>query len=197
MLKVEPTDRRVRNGRGHQTWNWVIGHRVNGSFGSSFTSGSPDHHFDPVWDPSFSGFRKNAQNSKRTLEMLKWQESLSGVCCWTEITGCQSMQWTFTFTVWLLKFLESTFGVHYRTGSPGQLGLWIPSSISGGHIVSPPSVRHFVVFQPYQSTTAPQKTRLTPLLSNSTIVAMTTVTVTTTMTSRLPGTLVVLATERL
>jgi len=25
-----------------------LGHRVNGSFGSSFTSGSPGHHFDPV-----------------------------------------------------------------------------------------------------------------------------------------------------
>ena len=25
-----------------------LGHRVNGSFGSSFTSGSPSHHFDPV-----------------------------------------------------------------------------------------------------------------------------------------------------
>ena len=25
-----------------------LGHRVNGSFGSSFTSRSPGHHFDPV-----------------------------------------------------------------------------------------------------------------------------------------------------
>jgi len=25
-----------------------LGHRVNGSFGSSFTSGSPGHHFDPM-----------------------------------------------------------------------------------------------------------------------------------------------------
>ena len=25
-----------------------LSHRVNGSFGSSFTSGSPGHHFDPV-----------------------------------------------------------------------------------------------------------------------------------------------------
>ena len=25
-----------------------LGHRVNGSFGSSFTSGSPGHHFNPV-----------------------------------------------------------------------------------------------------------------------------------------------------
>jgi len=33
-----------------------LGHRVNGSFGSSFTSGSPGRHFDPVGDPSSSGF---------------------------------------------------------------------------------------------------------------------------------------------
>jgi len=57
-----------------------------------WVTGSPGHHFDPVWDPNFSGFRKNAQNAKRTFKMLKWQKSLSGVCCWTEITGCQSMQ---------------------------------------------------------------------------------------------------------
>ena len=39
-----------------------LGHQVNGSFGSSFTSGSPGRHFDPEWDPSFSGFRKKAQD---------------------------------------------------------------------------------------------------------------------------------------
>ena len=35
--------------------------RVNGSFGSSFTSGSPGHHFDPVWDPTpvFPVFEKS------------------------------------------------------------------------------------------------------------------------------------------
>ena len=81
----------VRHGTGS------LGHRVSGSFGSSFTYGSPCHHFDPVWDPSFSGFRKSAQNAKRTFEMLKWQKSLSGVCCWTEITWWQSMQSTVTF----------------------------------------------------------------------------------------------------
>jgi len=38
----------------YQTWNWVIG--------SPFTSWSPGHHFDPVRDASFSGFRKKAQD---------------------------------------------------------------------------------------------------------------------------------------
>jgi len=96
----------VRHGTGS------LGYRVNGSFGSSFTSGSPCHHFDPVWDPSFCGFRKNAQNAKRTFEMLKWQKSLSGVCCWTEITGCRSMQWTFTFTYDYYKFFGLRILLH-------------------------------------------------------------------------------------
>ena len=56
---------------------WVIFHvRVTGS------------SFWPGVRAEFSGFRKNAQNAKRTFEMLKWQMLLSGVC----------LQWTFTFT---------------------------------------------------------------------------------------------------
>ena len=46
----------VRHDTRHGTGS--LGHKVNGSFGSSFTSGSPGHRFDPVWDPSLSGFRK-------------------------------------------------------------------------------------------------------------------------------------------
>ena len=80
-----------------------VGHWINGSMGHLGHLSRPGHRvtgssFDPVWDSSFFGFRKNAQNAKRTFEMLKWHKSLSGVCCWTEITGCQSMQWTFPFT---------------------------------------------------------------------------------------------------
>jgi len=55
-----PLGNQRRRGTAHQTRNWVIG--------SSFTSGSPGHHFHPAWDPSFSGFRKNAQNAKHTFE---------------------------------------------------------------------------------------------------------------------------------
>jgi len=73
----------------------------------------------------FSGFRKNAQNAKRTFEMLKWQNTLSCVCCWTEITELlllpmiikNSLAWEYFFTH------QSTFRVHYRTGSLGRLGL--------------------------------------------------------------------------
>jgi len=73
---------------------WVIFHvRVTGS------------SFWPGVRPEFFRFSKNAQNPERTFEMLKWQKSLSGVCCWTEITGCQSMQWTFTSTYDYKKML--------------------------------------------------------------------------------------------
>ena len=46
-----------------QTWNWIIG--------SSFTFGSPGHHFDPVWDPSFSGFRKKCPKCRTYIWHLK------------------------------------------------------------------------------------------------------------------------------
>jgi len=39
-----------------------LGHRVSGLFGSSFTSRSPGHHFDSVWDLSFSRFWKKSQD---------------------------------------------------------------------------------------------------------------------------------------
>ena len=58
----------------NQTWNWVIGSLGQWIIWVIFyvrVTGSPGHHFDPVLDPSFSVFRKNAQNAKRTFEMLK------------------------------------------------------------------------------------------------------------------------------
>ena len=48
-----------------QIWNWVIvspGQWVIWVIFHVRVTGSPGHHFDPVYDPSFSGFRKNAQN---------------------------------------------------------------------------------------------------------------------------------------
>ena len=78
-----------------------LGHWVTGSMGHLGHLSRPGHRVIILTRCETRLFRfskKNAQNAKRTLEMLKWQKSLSGVCCWTEITGCQSMQWTFTFT---------------------------------------------------------------------------------------------------
>ena len=54
--------------RFQQTWNWVIGSPGQWVVWVIFhvrVTWSPGHHFDPVWDPSFSGFRKNVQNAKR------------------------------------------------------------------------------------------------------------------------------------
>ena len=59
---------RTRHGTGS------LGRRVNGSFGSYFTSGSPGHRVIILIrceTPVFPGFRKNARNAKRTFEMLK------------------------------------------------------------------------------------------------------------------------------
>jgi len=138
-----------------QTWNWVIGSPGQWVIWVIFyvrITGSLGHHFDPVWDPSFSGFRKNAQNAKRTFEMLKWQKSLSGVCCWTEITGCQFMQWTFTFTydyektLWpentsshISRHLEFIIEQGHRVNwVSGSLDSWVTGSL--GHKMWPSSI---------------------------------------------------------
>ena len=111
-----------------------LGHWVTGSMGHLGHLSRPGHRvtgssFDPVWDPSFSGFCKNAQNAKRTFEM-KWNHcrmSVVGVKS-LDVSPCNellllpmiiknSLAWEYFFTH------KSTFGVHYRTGSPGQLGL--------------------------------------------------------------------------
>ena len=46
---IQQRDDSSPGGAVRQTWNIGSGlHWVSGSFGSSFTSGSPDHYFDPV-----------------------------------------------------------------------------------------------------------------------------------------------------
>jgi len=107
-----------------------LGHWVTGSMGhlghlSRLGQRVTGSSFWPGVRPEFFRFRKNAQNAKRTFEMLKWQKTLSCVCCWTEITELlllpmiikNSLAWEYFFTH------KSTFRVQYRTGSPGRLGL--------------------------------------------------------------------------
>ena len=56
-----------------QTWNWVIGspgQRVIWVISHLRDNGAPGHHSDPVWDPSFSGFRRKAQGKD---SMTQWQ----------------------------------------------------------------------------------------------------------------------------
>ena len=134
-----------------------LGHRGNGSFGSSFTSGSPDHHIDPVWDMSLSGFRKNAQNAKRTFELNAEMTKVIVRCLlldWNHLMSVHAMN--FYFYLWLLQtfwpentsshiglsrhlefITEQDHRVNWISGSldsrvTGSLGhkMW-PSSISG------------------------------------------------------------------
>ena len=80
-----------------QTWNWVIGSPGRWVIWVIFHVRVTGSSFWPGVRPEFFRFSKNAQNAKRTFEMLKWQKSLSGVRCWTEIAGCQSY-WCYFLT---------------------------------------------------------------------------------------------------
>ena len=110
-----------------------VGHRVTGSmgpFGSFFTSVSPGHRVIILTrrDPSFSGFRKKCTKCKTYIgnaEMTKSHCRLSVVGLKSlDVSPCNEL----VLLPVIIKFFgpplhKSTFGVHYRTGSPGQLGL--------------------------------------------------------------------------
>jgi len=85
-----------------------LGHWVTGSFGSSFTSGSPGHHFDPVWDPSISGFRKMPKMQNVLLKC--WNDKSH---CQVSVVGLKSLDHAMDcfFCLWLLKILwpENTY----------------------------------------------------------------------------------------
>ena len=69
-----------------------LGHRVNGS---SFTSGSPGHHSDPVWDTSFSGFRKKCPKCKTYI----WNAEMTKV-----IVRCLLLDWNHWMSVHAMNF---------------------------------------------------------------------------------------------
>jgi len=107
-----------------------VGHRVNGSFGSSFTSGSQGHHFDPVWDREFFQFSKKCPKYKTYI----WNAEMTKV-----IVRCLFLDWNhwlsvhamnFFFYLWLLKILwpENTSYMSRHLEFiivQGQLGLWV------------------------------------------------------------------------
>ena len=108
-----------------------------GPFGSSFTSGSLGHHYDPVWDPSFSGFWK--MSKMQNVHLKCWNEKSH---CQVSVVGLKSLDVSpcnelLRLPMIIKKFLawgyffthKSTFGVHYRTGSTGSAGRWIPGSL--------------------------------------------------------------------
>jgi len=72
-----------------------LGHWFTGSVGRLGHLSRPGHRviiLTRCETRVFLVFEKMPKMQKSTFEILKLQKSLSGVCCWTEITGCQSMQ---------------------------------------------------------------------------------------------------------
>jgi len=129
-----------------------LGRSVTGSLGHLGHLSRPGHRviiLTRCETRVFSGYRKNAQNAKRTFKMLKWQKSLSGVwCCLGRCKSCFLAPDINTLTYLPCRVLEysirysteyssskrldshtahpthkSTFGVHYRTGSTPSV-LW-------------------------------------------------------------------------
>ena len=136
----------IRHGTGS------LGHRVNVLFGSSFTSGSPGHHFDQVWDPSFPGFRKMPKmqnvhlkcgyNYSYLLTDLPYRVLEYSIRYSTEYSSSKKLD-SHTPTH------KSTFGVHYRTASPhGRILMvnWVSGSLDSrvtgslGHKIWPSSM---------------------------------------------------------
>jgi len=135
-----------------------LGHWVSGSMSHLGHLSRPGHwvtgsSFWPGVNPSFSGFRKNAQNAKRIFEMLKWQKS-----CQVSVVGLKSLDvspcnevlllpmiiknssaWEYFFVTSmtsLLDIIEQGHRVNWVSGSldsrvTGSLGhkMW-PSSMS-------------------------------------------------------------------
>ena len=91
-----PSESQVQRSN-HCATDMELGHWVTGSMGHLGQSGSPGHHFDPVWDPSFFPvFEKMPK--MQNVHLKCWNDkSHCQVSCWTEITGCQSMQWTYDY----------------------------------------------------------------------------------------------------
>jgi len=119
----------------YKRWNWVIGSPGQWVIWVIFhfwVTGSPGHYFDPVWDPEF--FRFSKKMPKMQNVHLKWWNDKSH--CQVSVVGLKSLDVSPCKELLLLPMIiknslawenffthKSTFGVLYRTGSPGQLGL--------------------------------------------------------------------------
>jgi len=131
----------------HQTWNWVIespGQLVIWVIFHVRVTGSS---FLPGVRPEFFRFsKKNDQNAKRTFEMRIQILLLTYLPCRVlEYSTRYSTEYSSS------KKLDShtpthmsTFGVQYRTGSPGQLGLRV-AGFPGHWVAGSQNVTHFHV----------------------------------------------------
>ena len=112
-----------------KNWQWLDIRHKTGSLGHLGHLSRPGHRVIILtWCETrvFPVFWKNAQNAKRTFEMLKWQKSVS-------VFGLKSLDVSPCNELLLLPMIMKnslawgyffvTFRVHYRTGSSDQLGL--------------------------------------------------------------------------
>ena len=89
-----------------------------------WVTGSPGHHFDPAWDPSFSGFRKNAENEKRTNAwravgrvLYVANYTLVGFNRWPFSDWRRVLAWAYEFTMqWLQHRIVGLIFVCKRVG---------------------------------------------------------------------------------
>ena len=89
------------------TWPaWVIGSPGQWVIlvWSSFTSGPPGHHFDPVWDQSFSGFWKKMPKMQNVVHLKCWNDKSH---CQVSVVGLKSLDVSscneLLLYLWLLK----------------------------------------------------------------------------------------------
>jgi len=116
---------------------------------------SPGDHSDPVWDPSFSGFRN--------VHFKRWNDKSH---CQVSVVGLKSLGVSPCNELLLLPMIikhsfareyfvthKSTFGVHYRTGSPGQLGLRV-AGFPGHWVAGSQNVTQFHVWSAPRNSTS-------------------------------------------
>ena len=142
-----------------QTWNSVIGSPGQWVIWVIFYVWVTGSLFWPGVRPEF--FRVLTKMPKMQNERLKCWNGKSH--CQVSVVGLKSLDVSpcneLYFYLWLLKILwpkntsswrqwhKSTFGVHYRTGSPGQLGLQV-AGFPGNWVAGSQNVTQFHLWSP-------------------------------------------------
>ena len=138
-----------------------LGHQVTGSvghLGHLSRPGHRGHHFDPTWDPSFTVFQKKSQDKDIKIHIfIKIRPTVIEILTFNKWSSkfyfpesCKRQTAIKTgkpLAHWRKGCLQhkSTFGVHYRTGSPGHLGLRV-AGFPGHWVAGSQNVTQFHVW---------------------------------------------------
>ena len=137
----------IRHGTGS------LGHRVSGSFGSSCTSGAPGHRVIILTRCETRVFPVCEKMSEvQNVHLKCWNDKSH---CHVSVVGLKSLDVSPCNELSLLpmiiknslawEYFFVTFGVHYRTGSPGQLGLRV-AGFPGHWVAGSQNVTQFHVW---------------------------------------------------